>query len=69
MTARDRRFVAGALVVSIAAAPPAILLGRRGAPALRPGCVSVLRAGFMGGQTETHCTNRRTPMGVVRAAR
>jgi hypothetical protein len=54
MTARERRFLGGALVLVVAATPPAILAGR-GHP--RRGCVT--QPGFMGAQTT--CLNRRTP--------
>jgi hypothetical protein len=60
MSRRERRFLATALVVSVAAASPALLASQKGA---RPGCVSVTKPGFMGAQTETHCqplVNRRT---------
>jgi len=66
---RDIRLIAAAGVLGIAAVPLGLVF--RGSPHVRPGCVSVSRAGFMGNQTETHCVpvNRRTPMGVVRASR
>ena len=65
---RDIRLIAAAGVLGIAAVPLGLVF--RGSPHVRPGCVSVSRAGFMGNQTETHCSvNRRTPMGVSRTAR
>jgi hypothetical protein len=56
----DLRLIAAAGVLGIAAVP--LGLAFRGSPHHPPGCVAVSRAGFMGNQTETHCSpTKRTP--------
>jgi hypothetical protein len=53
---RDRWFIGGVVLVAVALTPIAVLLsgGHHAPPA---GCTTVIRAGFMGGETHTVCTS------------
>ena len=54
---RDRWFVGVVAAATVAIAPVAVLVTGHG-PTRPAGCVTTLRAGFMGGQTGTYCGAR-----------
>lgn len=55
---RDVWFIGAVALLAVALTPVAILLngGHHGAP---PGCTTVIRAGFMGGETHVVCGSPR----------
>jgi len=55
---RDRRLIAAAVGLALAAVPAAAVVGggRASSPSIR--CVSTMRAGFVGGATYTYCGDR-----------
>jgi len=55
---RDLWFIAAVALLAVALAPIAVLASG-GHRATRHGCTTVIRAGFMGGQTEIRCDSRR----------
>ena len=54
---RDRWFVGLVATAVLAGTPAAVVLAAHG-PTRPAGCVTILRAGFMGGQTGTYCGRR-----------
>lgn len=55
IASRDRRLIAAAACLAVAAAPAALVVGGRSHADASVRCVSTIRAGFMGGATYTYC--------------
>jgi hypothetical protein len=52
---RDVWFIGAVALLTVALTPVAVVLSERGHHAPRAGCTTVIRAGFMGGETHTVC--------------
>ena len=55
---RDRWFLALVTGVVLVCAPTAIVVSAHSSPQLEPGCVTTIRAHFMGGATVKYCGSR-----------